>query len=709
MLAQVNGIAPVIVRNDAFDGSWAKAWAFFLSQTPTDVPKNIVLSPGPGHPGKASDFGLCRYAIEEADVPVLGVCLGHQGIAQVYGGTVTYAPYVMHGRTSTIKPVNTAMESLFFGMPMSFDVVRYHSLIVKNPLPSCLQVLATSSEPELIMALRHVSKPQFGVQFHPESVCSEFGYQLLQNFADMTAKVPFSICKLEHSVHPSVSCLPGPSTVSTSYHVHVEPLGQCAAMSEAIFETIYATATHAFWLDSSNGQRYSYMGDTTGPLSHSVTYEALTDSLCITKHNALHVTTNSLLKYLEGEIAKFKVDAMNLPFDFCGGFVGYFGYEVLGCKGENKSKHILEHMKVQSAMGTKVPDAAFIFADRTIVMDHLTKNVYLVALDASKIPSPTTKFWWTSVKAQIYSAKPPSPPTQLKLKAPVTMYPSRSRAQYEADISKVLDYIHEGETYEVCLTNQLLTQLRIADPLCFYKTLRALNPAPFAAYVHFPAFSICSSSPERFLRVTENGDIESKPIKGTRRRAMDSQEDAEIAAELAQCVKDRAENMMVTDLVRNDFGIVCEIGSVHVPKLMEVESYATVHQLVTTVRGRLARNKSVVDAIKATFPGGSMTGAPKKRTMELIRDLEVYPRGVYSGALGYLSLNGAADLNIIIRTAVVTKDIVSIGSGGAIVAMSDTNEEYDEMLLKTKALRYALSEYCGQELHVDVQRGFYNC
>jgi len=270
------------------------------------------------------------------------------------------------------------------------------------------------------------------------------------------------------------------------------------------------------------------------------------------------------------------------------------------------------------------------------------------------------------------------------------------RAAYLKRIDECFDEINAGESYEICMTNMVTVHTQI-DVLPTFAHLRRVSPVPFGALLDFGDVAVLSASPERFLSIDLHGDVEAKPIKGTRPRGADAAEDRALVEELRDNPKDRAENLMIVDLLRNDLNTVCSVGSVHVPKLFDVETYAAVHQLVSTIRGTLAPGRSAIDCIRAAFPGGSMTGAPKVRTMEIIDRLEQGPRGVYSGALGWFSLSGASDLSIVIRTLVVNAGRVTFGVGGAVVALSDPDGEFDETVVKSRAMMTALAATDRQE------------
>jgi aminodeoxychorismate synthase component I len=262
-------------------------------------------------------------------------------------------------------------------------------------------------------------------------------------------------------------------------------------------------------------------------------------------------------------------------------------------------------------------------------------------------------------------------------------------AKYLQLINSAQTHIAAGDVYQLCLTNQISLEVA-GNALATFLQLREVNPAPYSNYLRIAGQEIICCSPEQFLKVSSSGEISSKPIKGTRPRNSDVQIDAAIAQELMNNQKERAENLMIVDLMRNDFGRVAQVDSVSVPKLFEVESYATVHQLVSTVVAKLAADKTAVDALRAAFPGGSMTGAPKIRAMELISELEEGPRGAYSGVLGFLTHGGAAEFGMIIRTIVVTGENATIGVGGGITIDSVAEEELAETKVKAGALLKAL-------------------
>ncbi|MEA2222333.1 MAG: para-aminobenzoate synthetase, partial [Solirubrobacteraceae bacterium] len=396
--------------------------------------------------------------------------------------------------------------------------------------------------------------------------------------------------------------------------------------------------------------------------------------------DARSVRDETLFHYLSRELARLHTDSPELPFDLNGGFVGYFGYELKADCG------------AAAAHEAELPDAFVLLADRIVAIDHELGRTHLLALsDASAPERAAAETWLADTAAALDGLAALDEPRMLDhAQAALEFTLRRGREHYQANIETCKRLLESGESYEICLTNTLALPA-LHDTFELYRVLRRVNPAPYSAYLRMQEGAVLSSSPERFLRATRDRTVEAKPIKGTARRADDPGADAAARDALARSPKERAEHLMIVDLLRNDLGLVSQIGSVHVPKLMDVESYATVHQLVSTIRGRLREDVDLVDCIRATFPGGSMTGAPKLRTMEIIDALEGAPRGVYSGALGYLALNGTADLSIVIRTLVATPAGATIGSGGAIVMLSDTEDEYDEMLLKAQPLLDAVS------------------
>jgi para-aminobenzoate synthetase len=674
LLAELDGEPPLVLRNDD-PVSWPELRARGYGA--------VVVSPGPGRPERARDFGISASAIRDSGMAVLGVCLGHQGLCQLHGAPIVPAPVPMHGRTSA---VHHAQIDLFEGIPSPFEVVRYHSLVV-GELPAGLHALAWSDD-GVLMGVRHLQAPLWGVQFHPESICSEHGARLLRNFRDLAlAASTRSRARLRGEEQRLVRRQP--IVRFRRMRLALDP--------EVVFAALYAERDVAFWLDSSapggrgGNARFSFMGDDGGPLAEVLTYDVASGRATIRTASGTEQADGPLFAYLDDQIRARRTTTAALPFAFNGGYVGYLGYELKAeCGGE-------------AAHAADAPDAALLFADRFLAFDHETGEQWVVALEAHDAPAGP---WLDETTARLTALargagghgagngrRPAAAPAgvnggravHVEDAWPPGCSPRHDDAAYLALIERCQQAIVAGETYEVCLTNAVSVPGAI-DPWRAYRRLRAVNPAPFAAFLRFPEVSVLSASPERFLRVGADGEVEAKPIKGTAPRGASVEADLAIRERLRESEKDRAENLMIVDLLRNDLGAVCEVGSVHVPVLFGVESFATVHQLVSTIRGRIGRGASALDVVRAAFPGGSMTGAPKKRTMEIVDELEAGPRGVYSGALGWFALGGAADLSIVIRTIVVTEAGASFGAGGAIVALSDPREELREVRLKARAL-----------------------
>ncbi|BCX81866.1 para-aminobenzoate synthetase component I [Methylomarinovum caldicuralii] len=374
---------------------------------------------------------------------------------------------------------------------------------------------------------------------------------------------------------------------------------------------------------------------------------------------------------LQKQLGERRDNPAGLPF--CGGAIGYFGYDLAWR---------LERLPRSARALNPLPEMAVGIYDLAVVVDHQQQQAFLVCRDRSL---------WPALQAQVRALwrRPVIPGGDFQLTAPVVSH--LDRKAYLAAFDRIQHYIREGDCYQVNFA-QRFSAPASGDPWSVYRELRAANPAPFGAFLRLPQGAVLSSSPERFLQVRD-GRVETKPIKGTRPRCLNPEEDLYQAQALRESPKDRAENLMIVDLLRNDLGKNCQPGSVKVPKLFEVESFATVHHLVSTVIGQLRQDRHALDLLRGCFPGGSITGAPKLRAMEIIEELEGIRRGVYCGAIGYVGYDGAMDTNIVIRTLVHTQGEIHFWAGGGIVADSKGSQEYQESFDKAAALIQVLSRF----------------
>ena len=371
--------------------------------------------------------------------------------------------------------------------------------------------------------------------------------------------------------------------------------------------------------------------------------------------------------------------ATGLPAGLRGGYVGYFGYEARAAMGMEHGHPVPGYLPAHEA---PTPDSLWLPAVRYLVHEHARPGIaarsWLVGDES-----------WCEAAERLLSAAGERASENAPELAELLLFPAPAAEAYMDSVRASQHEIYEGNSYEVCLTAQTVARIQNPSPELFfelYRRQRAHNAAPYAAYLRCGDFSVLSSSPERFLSVDMHRNAQTKPIKGTVARGATPEEDQAAAAWLRTDEKTRAENLMIVDLLRNDLSLVSEPHTVRVPVLMGVESYSTVHQLVSTVSSRLREGISAVAAARACFPGGSMTGAPKPSTMQIIERLENRARGVYSGALGFVSADGAANLSIVIRTLVAHDDgTMTLAAGGAVVADSDPAAEYEEMLTKLHA------------------------
>lgn len=467
----------------------------------------------------------------------------------------------------------------------------------------------------------------------------------------------------------------------------VRPLPFAVNCEEA-YPLLSGGAEYSFWLDSAREESpmsvASYVGVVPAQLS-----PLRVDSA----RAAAESGTEDPFAQLEAALARAPrvhpdtAAATGLPAGLRGGYVGYFGYEARAAMGMEHGHPVPGYLPAYEA---PTPDSLWLPAVRYLVHEHARPGVaarsWLVGDES-----------WCEVAEQLLTAAgecasentPVNTPDNAPELTEPLLFPAPAAEAYMDAVRASQHEIYEGNSYEVCLTAQTSARIQNPSPELFfelYRRQRAHNSAPYAAYLRCGDFSVLSSSPERFLSVDTHRNAQTKPIKGTVPRGATPEEDAAAAAWLRTDEKTRAENLMIVDLLRNDLSTVSDPASVRVPVLMGVESYSTVHQLVSTVSSRLREGISAVAAARACFPGGSMTGAPKPSTMQIIERLENRARGVYSGALGFVSADGAANLSIVIRTLVAHDDgTMTLAAGGAVVADSDPAAEYEEMLTKLHA------------------------
>lgn len=457
---------------------------------------------------------------------------------------------------------------------------------------------------------------------------------------------------------------------------------------EDAYPLLTGGAEYSFWLDSAREESpmsvASYVGVVPAQLS-----PLRVDSA----RAAAESGGEDLFAQLEAALASAPrvhpdaVVATGLPAGLRGGYVGYFGYEARAAMGMEHGHPVPGYLPAHEA---PTPDSLWLPAVRYLVHEHARPGAAARSwLVGDESWCEAAERLLSTVLAPALSAAGERATENTPELTELLLFPAPAAEAYMDSVRASQYEIYEGNSYEVCLTAQ--TNARIPNPspeLFFelYRRQRAHNSAPYAAYLRCGDFSVLSSSPERFLSVDEQRNAQTKPIKGTIARGATPEEDAAAAAWLRTDEKTRAENLMIVDLLRNDLSTVSDPASVRVPVLMGVESYSTVHQLVSTVSSRLREGVSAVDAARACFPGGSMTGAPKPSTMQIIERLEGRARGVYSGALGFVSADGSANLSIVIRTLVAHDEgTVTLAAGGAIVADSDPTAEYEEMLTKLRA------------------------
>jgi para-aminobenzoate synthetase component 1 len=427
--------------------------------------------------------------------------------------------------------------------------------------------------------------------------------------------------------------------------------------------------------------RYSFIG-----IDPFLVISSRGNQITITRQDGQEDEQGNPFDTLGRLLETYRLNSFTSSIPFCGGAVGYLSYDLC---------HFIERLPTTAVDDLKLPESYFGFYDAILAFDNLENRAYLISTGFPELDEKRrlkrAELRLDEMKNRLTSPLPQAQEpdsASIKKTAEAVLKSNFTPDNYMEAVNRVREYIAAGDVFQVNLSQRFETELTVT-PYELFRRLRQINPAPFASYLNFDGVTVISASPERFLRV-DGGRVETRPIKGTRPRGKNSVDDAMLAQELLSSAKDRAENVMIVDLERNDLGRVCRYGTVKVTELAVLETFPTVFHLTSTVVGKLRPDKNRIDLLQAAFPGGSITGAPKVRAMEIIDELEPTRRSIYTGAIGYLSFGGSMDLNIVIRTFIIKDNKAYFQVGGGIIYDSNAEAEYQETLDKARALIQAL-------------------
>ncbi|CCG84291.1 protein of unknown function [Taphrina deformans PYCC 5710] len=648
----------------------------------------VVVGPGPGDPRNPTDVGFIPELFFH-DIPILGVCLGFQLICLNGGAQIERMNIVKHGQVSNLLTVQCSI----YPENRKVRVTRYHSLYAVVAGASDLHEVGWVEDEKdnghIAMSVLHKTRPFVGVQYHPESACSEFGIDLIQNFIQFAStwnqkNRPELRADLSADLK-NLSVKPRPLSLKLgTLHRSVEWLTLDALPSVAgVAELLHVRDGNDFILldAAAEPSRYSIIACLHG-MEKRLSYKVGQSFWTFGNQRIDQGEYQSVWHFMADVMEKNKIDTGPQEIPFWGGLAGYLSYE--------SGFEPLGVAPLESAVSED--DINMVFVERSIVLDHKQNKCYVQSIKAVIDQVNVSDITW--VESMVGSLSTlngkQSKPSRDRYDTSLVAVDLPEKEVYLENVKRAQQYLAEGQSYELCLTAPTKVTCENRSPWELYQILRSRNPSPFAGYIRLHGMHLLSSSPERFLSWDRNGCCQLRPIKGTVRKQ--NRVTRSIATEILRDPKEVAENLMIVDLIRHDLHQIAT--NVQVPQLMQVEEYHTVFQLVSVITGNVTAPYTGLDILSRSLPPGSMTGAPKKRSVELLQKLEGRRRGVYSGVCGYLSVCGGGDWSVIIRSAFkydsenvdgTKRDVWWIGAGGAITALSQPESEWHEMLTKLES------------------------